>query len=638
MRARPLAIGELRGLYPSLAVSGYQRAVVWGLGQRAALIRSFLERYPTGLIVLNRLGAPKKAPKVDRIAHHLPRVEIIDGQQRLTTVFDFLQDPLIYFTSWAPRLPSKIEEPKEIKVVRERLDSLHKELRRLKAQFAPPKTGRHELLERIASHGRRELQRREGGEQVEDPRFHSLVDSLAQLKSKVSRCRVVVEELDGLNSPDAERIYDVINSSGTRLKWWELLWGQELFVHTEYAAVAPYRTRRNEQVERVAQFYRLKNIPRDSPIRAVAPQTISLWHSMYALGHYCYNLFGQHDPKIFPKLTVGSSTKPKVDGLGFRLVSTFLAHDVSRAAVYDLLDEYSVDQIRQTIDILFDTADTLFDPGLAGDYQFFSKYAAFYADPVPAYPVVGLFVAASKFLARNRIEGNGSKLTTKDSTAMRALTEELFRESICTSNWAGTGDSRLKDWLDTHFEVVATRAGDGGAQFPGAIRPLSAAPKAKLWTEFLAQQTGTGRRVPDRKVASFHFWIQYILDSGSIGVLPRGMAQYDPIVPFNRNYPQTTHPLNLAVISADLNRSKRNLTYSGWDPSEEEDRRYRQQVLCRPEILDLPVAAAADFLKHATFTDIDDMLEERRKVFEVTLTSFLPRWISQGDLPTLRSS
>jgi hypothetical protein len=631
--ARPIAIADIRDHYPSLAVSGYQRAVVWGLGQRAALIRSFLEDYPTGLIVLNRLGVTKRGPKATVANPYLPRVEIIDGQQRLTTVFDFLRNPLVYFTEWSPHRPHTIEEPKEIRLVRERLDSLYKELRTAKAQFAPAKTGCRDLFGRIAAQAGRELQRRQDGKQVEDARFHQLVESVAQLRARVSRCRVVIEELDGLDSPDAERIYDVINSSGTRLRWWELLWGRELFVHTEYSAVTPYRTRRNDEVDRVAQFYRLKNIARDSPIKSVPPDTISLWHAMYALGHYCYNRFSQRDPRITPKISDGASTKPKVDGIGFRLVSTFLSHDVGRAAVYELLDEYSVDQIRQTIDLLFDTADVLFDPTLAGDYQFFVKYAAFYSDPIPAYPVVGLFVAASKFVARNRAEGNGSKLTSKDTTAMRALTEELFRDSICTSNWAGTGDARLKEWLNSHFDPVATLSGHGGTPFPGSIHPISTAPKVKLWLEYLAQLKGSGKRIPDRKIASFHFWTQYILDSGVSGALPRGTAQFDHIVPFNRNYPQTTHPLNLAAISADLNRSKGNLTYSGWAPEPDEDRRYRRQVLCRPEIPNVPVSAATDFLTHANFTELDQMLDERLKVFEFAMTGFLPQWISQGDSP-----
>jgi uncharacterized protein DUF262 len=629
--ARPIAIGDIKDNYPSLAVSGYQRAVVWGLGQRAALIRSFLEDYPTGLIVLNRLGAPKRDPKLRTAASYLPRVEIIDGQQRLTTVFDFLQNPLVYFTEWSPYRPHGVEEPKEIRIVRERLDSLYKELRTRKSQFAPPKTGRRDMFGRIAAQAGRELQRRLEDKQVEDARFHQLVDSIAQLRAKVSRCRLVIEELEGLDSPDAERIYDVINSSGTRLRWWELLWGRELFVHTAYSAVSPYRTRRNDEVDRVAQFYRLKNIARDSPIKSVPPETISLWHAMYALGHYCYNRFSQRDPKITPKISDRASTKPKVDGIGFRLVSTFLSHDVGRAAVYDLLDEYSVDQLRQAIDILFDTCDVLFDPRLAGDYQFFVKYASFYSDPIPAYPVVGLFVSASKFVARNRAEGNGSKLTSKDTIALRALTEELFRDSICTSNWAGTGDARLKEWLNSHFDPVATLSGNGGAQFPGSIHVISSAPTGKLWLEYLGQLKGSGKRIPDRKIASFHFWAQYILDSAVSGALPRGIAQFDHIVPFNRNYPQTTHPLNLAAISADLNRSKGNLTYSGWSPTPDEDRRYRRQVLCNPAVPIAPVSAATDFLTHASFTDVDEMLAERSKVFEFLLTGFLPQWISKGD-------
>lgn len=631
MRTKPVPIAHVRDRYPSLAVSGYQRAVVWGQSQRAALIRSFLEDYPTGLVVLNRI-APPKANRSDPLAGlYLPRVEIIDGQQRLSTVFDFLQSPLVYFTDWAPRIPPKVDEPREIRLVRERLDALTRELRKAKAQYAPRRATRRDLLLKIAEQTGRELARRESGKKVEDPRFHQLVDAVAQLKTRVGRCNVVVEELRGLDSGDAERIYDVINSSGTRLKWWELLWGREHFVHTDYAALLPYRTRWNDQVERVALFYRMKNIPRDSPIKSVPPDSVSLWHAMYALGHYVYCKFAQKDPKTHPRASDGAIAKPKVDGLGFRLVSTFLGHDVSRAGVYGLLDRYSADQIRQTIDLLFDTADAVFDPYVTGDYQFFAKYAAFYADPLPAYPLIGLFVAAAKYISRNAAEGNGSKLTTKDTVALRALTEELFRDAVCTTNWAGTGDTKLEQWLGTHFVRVASQKGDEGAQFPGEIKAIDEAPKPRLWLDYMSELTGSSKRNPDRRAATFLFWTQYILDSNGSGALPRGVAQFDHIVPFNRNYPQTGNPLNIAAISSDLNRSKGNLTYSGWAPSPEEDRRYRAQVMCQPEIPNLPVTAATDFLSHATFTEIGDMVGERRKVFEFVLTTLTRQWISRGD-------
>lgn len=630
-------IGQLGKRFPSLAVSSYQRAVVWTQPQQAALIRSLLEDYPTGLIVLNKIAPPKQGRNVKGPRILEERVEIIDGQQRLTTIFEFMQNPVVYFSTWAARLPHKIEEPGPIKVVREQFESLSRELRMGKAQYVGPKTSKAALLAKIASDGDAELKRLLEGQQVSDPRFHQLANSLLKLHTLVSRRKVVIDELDGLDTTDAEKIYDVINSSGTKLRWWELLWGRQEFVHTSYPSAAPYRTTRDEDVRRVANFYRMKNIPRSSPIKAVPPESLSLWHAMYALGHHTYNRFSMRDPKTHFQLTNDAATKPKVDGLGFRLVSTFLSHDISRAAIYDLLKEYPVDQIRQAIDILYDTADVVFDPAAAGDFQFFVKYAYFYYDALPAYPLLGLFVATSKFVAQNKASGLGIKLTSKDTIALRALTEELFRDSICTSNWAGTGDTRLEQWLDSHFEPVSSLEAKGGAKFPGAIMKIPERAQTSLWKTYISQLKETDKRMPDRRVAAFHFWVQYILDSGQEGALPRGNAQYDHIVPFNKHYPLTTHPLNIAAISADLNRSKGNLTYAGWKPGDEEDRRYRQQVLCQPRVPQLPPAAAADFLTKANFTDLQQMVDDRRSVFEFALTRYLPSWISEGDSPPKRA-
>jgi uncharacterized protein DUF262 len=612
-------------------VSGYQRAVVWKPTQQAALIRSLLYDYPTGLIVLNRVAAAKPLGKSQIRDPYAPRIEIIDGQQRLTTIFDFLANPMVYATTWAPRLPTRLEEPKEIRAVREAFDALYRKLKRANENYAPSKTSKPALIARIASQASHEFGQVGAGKQVRDPRFHQLVDSLVRLDSAVRRRHLVIQLLGGLDTSEAERIYDVINSSGTRLRWWELLWGKEEFVHTPYPSPSPYRTERDVEVERVTDFKRVRNAMRTSPIKAVPTEVTSLWHAMYALGNYCNNRFSMQDPRLAITPPPDGTGKPKVDGLGFRLVSTFLSHDVGRASVYDLLAAYSPDQIRRAIDILFDTADTVFDNSSAGAFQFFIKYAYFDYDAIPAYPLVGLFVAASKFVAINKTSGAGVKLTSKDTTALRALAEEMFRDAICTSEWSGAGDTRLRQWMNAHFECVAPVSGNAGVAFPGAIKPIKDLPKGNLWLKYIASLDDSGRRTPDRRGLAFHFWVQYVLDASANGTLPKGQAQFDHIVPFNKHYPATSNLVNVAAISSELNRSKGGKTYAGWEPSAAFDQRYRTQVMCQSGLPDAPAAATADFLQHANFSEVRRMIDQRREVLEYAVTSGLRKWMAEGD-------
>jgi hypothetical protein len=75
----------------------YQRNRVWNDEQRYALIDSITEEFPIGLVMLNVV------PHVDEDGVKVDHYEVVDGQQRMSTVFEYLDG-----AQWA--LSSRIED------------------------------------------------------------------------------------------------------------------------------------------------------------------------------------------------------------------------------------------------------------------------------------------------------------------------------------------------------------------------------------------------------------------------------------------------------------------------------------------------------------------------------------------------
>jgi hypothetical protein len=353
---------------------------------------------------------------------------------------------------------------------------------------------------------------------------------------------------------------------------------------------------------------------------------------MLALGEYVQFRFAIRDPQVQSALLSKDLRRIPVDGLGFRLVSTALSHDIGRAAIYDMFDQYSKDAVRTTIDTLFDTADLLLahpDTSVP-DFLFFKKYASFKADTVQAYPLLGLFVSAAKLVAKNKAKGAGITLSAGDRRALRSLTEELFREVVCTSKWAGTGDSRLKEWLDRHFESAPT-SGPASVVSLGMPKSLDPTYREAQWRGLLRDLEITRQRKVDRRTAALAFWTQYLLDSRVRGCLPAGDVQFDHIVAFDSSpHSLTTHPLNIVAIRSEMNAVKGIRSYSKWAPTGSIDDEYRLNALCGLTIPKIPASATVDFLQWANHATIGKLVEARKKVSEYALGQVLTEWITSG--------
>jgi hypothetical protein len=631
MRVTACPIGELQQKFPNLGVSSYQRAVVWTPKQKAALIRSILADYPTGAIILNDLSLGSRSGAARLLTHLKSSHDIIDGQQRLTTIYEFLDEPTVYLTEWARVLPrnASLPEGNLIREARTSFDQLRRVLSSPRAKYVPKGTSAKALRLKMAGDACRRLKELEAGKAVADPQFYSLAAALQKLVKAVARKRLVIEELTDIGTSEAEAIYHLINTSGTQLEWWELLWSKPQFVHEDYVSTAPYKTSRDDAVRGLSILYRSH-----SKLKTGVGQTNdSFWHSMLALGEYVQCRLALRDPRIQTELLPKKERRLSVDGLGFRLVSTLLSHDIGRAAIYAMFDEYGKDTVRSAIDTLFDTADLLLGSPDASspDFLFFKKYSEFGADPVQAYPLLGLFVSAAKLVAANKASGAGITLSTSDRRCLRGLTEEIFREVVSTSKWAGTGDSRLKEWLDRHFETapdssMPSRSGLGGAK---EVNPTY---KEVQWRKLLHDLSPTGQRRVDRKIASLHFWVQYLFDSQVSGCLPRGVVQYDHIAAFDGSPRSlTTHPLNICAIRAELNRAKGVKSYKRWAPAGVLDHAYRLNSLCDVPVPGIPASASVDFLQWADHASIERLISSRRKVFEYALGPLLREWITSGD-------
>ena len=621
MRTGSHGIGGFKSTFPNLGVSSYQRAVVWKGSQKARFIQSILNDYPTGILVFNKIE--RRTPDSPTLsASH----DIIDGQQRVTTIYEFLENPLVYVTNWLPRKP-KDPEVQLVADIREKFQELIVELRRVREGYLPRGTPRKELLERVYGDAGDELRRRLAGVDPANPKFVPLVDKMLKFYQEVSGRQLVVQELDNIESFEAERMYRIINVSGTELLWWELFRVDRTFAGSQYVSLAPYATTYNRLVATLSRMYRSR-----SKVRTADTNNDSYWDSLFALGEYYHLLFDGKDPTTARELVAPEHRLLNVDGLGFRLVSAVLSGEVSRVAINKVRAEYSESDLRKAIDSLFDAGDLLFR-GVA-HFKFFQKYTAFGREVIPAYPLVGIIVAAAKMVAINKQAGNGITLSQNDTLNLRALTEELFRESLCTPKWAGSGDSKLKGWLDSHFKEVSKISESPPLEpFPGRLVGASSTFDRDRWQSFLGGLGPMNQRTVDRRSMFLHFWVQYLCDSKVAGCLPSGVVEFDHIVAFQDTPGSlTTHPVNYAAISERLNRLKRKQSYLDWAPAGADDTDYRRWVLDDfSQSLSGSPPLRIRFLPYANHGNVYRMIEERKRVLEYVLTGLLPDWITNGD-------
>lgn len=630
MRTSSHGIGGVFSAFPNLAVGAYQRSVVWTGRQRALFVQSVLKDYPTGIIVLNKL--PPKP-----IVAGLPPIggptatshDIIDGQQRLTTLSEFLENPLIYITEWIPSAPKKAgeTEPEVVSETRSRFSELLEKVKKVNAGYAVKGTRRPELVAKLVADAKEDLQRRRMGYSPKNPAFKGLIDALERLYLEVTQRQIVVGELEGWDTAEAEQMYHVINTSGTELLWWELLRVDDRFTQRTYARHGSYITKHDALVRLISNKYRVKG-----RLKSYISTHDSFWEAMFALGENFHFKFAGISPSVRLTQIKPNERRLKVEGLGFRLVSTFLSHDVGGAAISKMPDQYSEDDIRKAIDALFDAGEALFDPSGRGapQFSFLFRYSQLRSDSAPAYPLIGIIVSAAKMIAINQASGKGRTLTVNDTLNLRGLTEELMREAICTPKWAGTGDRKLGQWLDDHFIPMAPGA---GIEFPGSFKGANTASNPKEWIAHLDSLRENGHKSVDKKSMILWIWTQYVVNSLQPGSLPRGEVEFDHIVPFQDSPGSlTTHPLNFAAVPAGLNRSKGKHNPKSWAPSSGEAAEYSTFTLNKLGItIGSSIGPNIDFLQHADYTGLSTMILQRKQTLEFVVRECIPSWIANGD-------
>lgn len=80
----------------------YQRGRVWSGDQKVALVRSWMTGVPTGVVILNDRATPgwEAANNISSYDDTAPVYACIDGQQRLTTAYDWFDDAFAVPASW----------------------------------------------------------------------------------------------------------------------------------------------------------------------------------------------------------------------------------------------------------------------------------------------------------------------------------------------------------------------------------------------------------------------------------------------------------------------------------------------------------------------------------------------------------
>jgi hypothetical protein len=638
MDASAHRIGRLFSRFPTLEVATYQRTFVWHPGQKASFIRSILSDYPTGLIVLNktaRSGLSSIMPNPP--AHTFKTVhEVIDGQQRLSTLDEFLANPMVYVTEWQKVLRSNAvgEEPPDLLSMRNEYQSLWPRLAKPKSGFVVKGTPRSEVKSKVADRARVLFPKWKRGGRLTGPDadFVPLLQAIDRASRGVEREYIAIAELHNIDAENAERIYQAINTTGTALTWWQLLAVKDYYNSRFYPSTAGYSTKNDTEVRTIADLYKIP-----TRLKQQLSTGDTLWHAIHAVGEkFQFAFSGGSGPINATNLPAASDRRLNVDGLGFRLVSGFLTHDIGLTTVTKLPQYYDDEEIRQAVDALFDAVEYLFGShGAASNgYALFEKYSRFKVDALPAYPVLGMFIAAAKLIALNRAKGAARGLSKRDCLSIRSLTEELLRQAICSSKWVGSGDSKLKAWLDDHFDPVGGNSPKTpGRPFPGKLRNALNSYDHLVWADYVEGLGATGKPSVDKNSMGLLFWIQYLFDSVSPGCLPAGHVQFDHIVAHDASPgSQTSNPLNYAAISGRINDEKKRKTFSNWQPSTPDLTEYRLCSLDNPTLRPgLPNCPGLGFLRYADHANLDQMIDERKAVFAYAVSELIPRWISNGD-------
>jgi len=555
-----------------LRLGAYQRSVVWKDKQKAELIDSILMGYPIGVIVLNRIERKGVAQTAD--------YDIIDGQQRLTAIKEFWDDPLLYITKWRKEPGKKEEEEESLAIISSLRSSIDEIVEQLKREDR--RATKRELRERVLENIREYCRRGEGAQIGE--RYRKAVELVRTLKERVAGTTIPIQILED-DTLKAEKIYEVLNTKGTTVSWWYLLLVKDNFRGKDYGG----------EYTNIVSRYMDELKRREKFVRDHGTDNLALWYAMYALGEYYQS-----------KVRLG------IDGLGFRLVSAFLSHEINRAATAQLLDSYDSSIVKKAIDALFKTAEVL-ERG-EGDFSLFRKCRYLSTRGVlPAYPFVGIILCAAKLIAENYEKRGQYLLSRDDGKTLRRATEELFREYFL-GKWKGSGDSRLKEWLDRHSSKV-----ENATDYLGRIDRDSFVSgfNGEEWMEQLGKLEPVGGRI-DRPSCFFTFWVQYVY-----GRLPDAEIEFDHIVPYDVRVTETRHPLNLVAVSKELNSEKRERTFEEWKEksSSEKVEEYRRYVL--DDIV--------PHLQEATTSTIRSMIEKRRTIFEKCFKEKLPQWIDNGD-------
>lgn len=617
-------IAGLRTTYPDLKIGGYQRSSCWEPSLKASFIRSIINDWPTGIIVLNKIQPQGNAVKL--YASH----DIIDGQQRLTTIFEFLENPFIYFLSWAPK-----PGPDEHLIMKEIRDEFETLIDKIKTSSPRKKKDaiRKEIFDEVGQEILKKAANPQGAT-ISQPTYARLVEKVWELYTTIAQRTIVVHDLEA-DTAKAEKMYLAINTQSKPVLWWALLRAQD-YNRVTYESSSTYSVRYSAVVDHLSRLYYAKNkvLPRD------IPNPPSIWAALYALGEYYQACFRGEDPSLLTQPIQGSSEKVNVDGFGFRLLVGFLSHEVGRAAINDVFDNYSVPTICRAIDCLFDTADALFKH--PSSFQLFKKYSKMDQDLIPAYPLMCIIIASAHLLASNPTPS----IAIPQQVGIRKLTEELFAETLCTSRWSGSGDSKMKEWLDKYFISsikdgprppsvgILNQAANPSMPFPGGIKQFATGQTSQLWTQKLGSLTDTGTRNITKDWQYFHFVIQYLFDSRVRGCLPTGSVWFDHIVPFSQpQFPATTNPLNFCAISKDLNMKKGAKTYSAWNPNGLDKANYELQCLNNVQVNASGIAPLPqqDFLVHANISDLALMINERRAMIQYAINVLLPYWVNNGD-------
>ena len=100
----------------------YQRGYIWKTDFKDKLIYSIIKRYPTGSISVRSLNTPNSKGAKE---------EVVDGQQRLTTIKNFVSNEYTIRSEWSRKIIELIVSYLGDKFEDQKLDKLKKKLKGL---------------------------------------------------------------------------------------------------------------------------------------------------------------------------------------------------------------------------------------------------------------------------------------------------------------------------------------------------------------------------------------------------------------------------------------------------------------------------------------------------------------------------